>query len=76
MDDHPTMTDPSITPGNGLMLYFRTNNLDKIYKRAKNSGCRIEEDIHLNPRPNKKEFALRDPDGYFLTVSEYHEYGK
>ena len=74
MDDHPTMTDPSITPGNGLILYFRTENMDKIHQRAVNEGCKIEEDIHLNPRPMKREFSLSDLDGYFLTVSEFHEF--
>ena len=75
MDDYPTMTDPNITPGNGLMLNFRTQNMDAMYQRAVNEGCVLEEDIHLNPRPMKKEFSFRDPDGYFLTVSEFHEFG-
>lgn len=42
MDDHPTMIDPSITPGNGLILYFRTKNMGEIYQRAINEGCVIE----------------------------------
>lgn len=74
MDRHPTMKDPSITPGNGIILYIRTKHIDTIYDRAMQADCRIEEDIHLNPKPMKKEFSLRDPDGYFLTVSEFHEF--
>lgn len=74
MDDHPTMRDPCITPGNGLILYLRTKNIDNIYKRVINSGCEIDEDIHLNTRPMKREFSLRDPEEYFLTVSEFHEF--
>lgn len=74
MDDHPTMTDARITPGNGFILYFRSKSLDKIYQRVIGAGYKIEEDIHLNPSPMKKEFSLRDPDGYFLTVSEFHEF--
>jgi len=27
---HPTMTDPGIIPGNGLILYFKTGNTDAI----------------------------------------------
>lgn len=75
MDDHPTMRDSGITPGNGLLLYFRTKNMETIYQRAIDAGCTIEEEIHLNPKPMRKEFSFRDPDGYFLTVSEYHEFG-
>jgi uncharacterized glyoxalase superfamily protein PhnB len=74
MDNHPTMINSSITPGNGLILYFRTKNLDTIYKNAIKAGCTIEEEIHKNPNSLKKEFSFRDPDGYFLTVSEFHEY--
>jgi predicted enzyme related to lactoylglutathione lyase len=74
MDNHPTMTDPNITPGNGLILYFRTKNMETIYQRAVKAGCKIEEAIHLNPRPMKKEFSFRDPDGYFIIVSEFHEF--
>jgi uncharacterized glyoxalase superfamily protein PhnB len=74
MDNHPTMINSSITPGNGLILYFRTKNLDTIYKNVIKAGCTIEEEIHKNPNSLKKEFSFRDPDGYFLTVSEFHEY--
>jgi catechol 2,3-dioxygenase-like lactoylglutathione lyase family enzyme len=71
---HPTMTNPNITPGNGLILYFRTVNMNIIYENALKAGCAIEEDIHLNPNSRKKEFSFRDPDGYFLTVTEFHKY--
>lgn len=72
---HPTMTNPGITPGNGLILYFRTGeDLDVLRQSIAKTGCKIEEEIHLNPNSLKKEFSLRDPDGYYLTISEYHEY--
>jgi len=72
--DHPTMTNPGITPGNGLLLYFRTTNMNGIYQNALTAGCVIEEDMHTNPNSLNKEFSFRDPDGYFLTVSEFHKY--
>ena len=72
--NHPTMTNPGITPGNGLLLYFRTENMINIYQNAVKAGCVIEEDIHLNTNSLRKEFSFRDPDGYFLTVSEFHTY--
>ena len=71
---HPTMTNPNITPGNGLILYFRTDNMNIIYENALKAGCAIVEDIHLNPNSRRKEFSIRDPDGYFLTVTEFHNY--
>ena len=72
--NHPTMTNPSIAPGNGLLLYFRTENMNTIYQNALKVGCVIEEDIHLNSNSLRKEFSFRDPDGYFLTVTEFHKY--
>lgn len=73
--DHPTMMDPTTSPGNGLILYFRTETLNAIRQNVEAMGYPVEEDIHLNPNSRKKEFSLRDPDGYYLTITEYHEYG-
>jgi catechol 2,3-dioxygenase-like lactoylglutathione lyase family enzyme len=72
--NHPTMVNPLITPGNGLLLYFRTGNMGTIYQNVLEASCLIEEDIHVNPNSLKREFSFRDPDGYFLTVTEFHKY--
>ncbi len=63
---HPTMMNPNGTPGNGLILYFRTDNMEQIRKNV--------EEIHVNPNSTKKEFSLREPDGYYLTITEFHRY--
>ena len=68
------MTNPSITPGNGLILYFRTENMNVIRQNVEKISGFIVEDIHLNPNSTKKEFSLRDPDGYYLTITEFHKY--
>ena len=73
-DNHPTMINPKDTKGNGLILYFKTDNLSAIRQNVKNMGYPVEEDIHLNPNSRRMEFSLRDNDGYFWTISEYHEY--
>lgn len=31
---HPTMTDPNIRVGNGLILYFRIEDINVIYQKA------------------------------------------
>ena len=71
---HPTMSHPDISPGNGLILYFRTENMIAIRQNVEELGCTVEEDIHVNPNSKKKEFSLRDPDGYYLTITEFHTY--
>lgn len=73
-DSHPTLTDQTITPGNGLLLYFRTSDWETIKQNLDNTDWKIEEEIHVNTNSLKKEFSFRDPDGYFLTVTEFHEY--
>ena len=72
--EHPTMTNPQITPGNGLILYYKTENLDAIRQNIEKINHPIEEDIHLNPNSRKKEFSLRDKDGYYWTITEFHKY--
>ena len=54
--EHPTMTNPNITPGNGLILYFRTENMDAIPQNVEKIGDAIKEDIYLNPNSTKKKF--------------------
>lgn len=72
--EHPSMKNPDITAGNGLILYFRTNDLVRIREKAIKTGSLIDEEIHLNPNSLKKEFSLRDPDGYYITITEFHQY--
>ena len=72
--DHPTMIDSDLTPGNGLILYLRTNHLTEIYKNAINHQLTISREIQVNPNSRRKEFSLRDPDGYYLTITELHNY--
>ena len=43
---HPTMTNAGITPGNGLILYFRTENMSAIRQNVEKIGATVEEDIH------------------------------
>ena len=71
---HPTMENPMITTGNGLILYFRTEHMNRIRENVRREGHTVEEEIHLNPNSTKLEFSIRDPDGYYLTVTEFHKY--
>ena len=72
--EHPTMINQNITPGNGLILYYKTDNLEAIRQNVEMMNYPVEEDIHINPNSRKKEFSLRDRDGYFWTITEFHMY--
>jgi hypothetical protein len=38
-------------------------------KRARALVDRFEEEPHANPNTRTPEFSLRDPDGYYVTIS-------
>jgi heme-degrading monooxygenase HmoA/catechol 2,3-dioxygenase-like lactoylglutathione lyase family enzyme len=68
--DHPSLTSADIaTPGNGLLLFFRVDDYDMAEKRARALVARFDEEPHLNPSTRTMEFSLRDPDGYYVTIS-------
>jgi hypothetical protein len=63
------MSTAERTPGNGLLLFFRVDDFDMALKRARALVPRFEEEPHVNPNTQTREFSLRDPDRYFVTVS-------
>ena len=68
--EHPTLTTAEqATPGNGLLLFFRVDDFDAALERARALVPRFEEDPHVNPNTQTREFSLRDPDGYYVTIS-------
>jgi catechol 2,3-dioxygenase-like lactoylglutathione lyase family enzyme len=68
--EHPSLTSPAAgTPGNGLLLFFRVDDFDLAFERARSLATRFEEEPHVNPNTQTKEFSLRDPDGYYITIS-------
>lgn len=71
---HPTMKNPNVKPGNGLILYYKTDNLVAIRRNLEKMKYPVEADVHLNPNSMKKEFSLRDIDGYYWTITEFHKY--
>ena len=68
--EHPSLTSPvAATPGNGLLLFFRVDDFEAALPRARMLASRLEEEPHLNPNTRTMEFSLRDPDGYYVTIS-------
>jgi Glyoxalase/Bleomycin resistance protein/Dioxygenase superfamily len=64
------MSRDEATPGNGLLLSFRVDDFDMALSRARALVVRFEEEPHVNPNTRTQEFSLRDPDGYYVTISE------
>jgi hemoglobin len=53
-------------------LFFRVDDFDMALKRAR-ALTRLEEEPHVNPNTQTREFSLRDPDGYHVTISALSE---
>lgn len=68
--EHPSlMSRNRAAPGNGLLLFFRIDDFNEALKRARTLVARLDEDPHMNPNTRTREFSLRDPDGYYVTMS-------
>lgn len=68
--EHPPLASPDrAEPGNGLLLFFRVDDFDTALSRARELVAALEEEPHVNPSTGTLEFALRDPDGYYVMVS-------
>jgi len=68
--EHPSLTSPdNAPPGNGLLLFFRVDDFEMTLQRARALDTRLDEEPHVNPNTQTMEFSLRDPDGYYVTIS-------
>ena len=68
--EHPPLMSPDRSqPGNGLLLFFRVDDFAEALPRARALVSVLEEEPQMNPNTGTLEFALRDPDGYYVMVS-------
>jgi len=68
--EHPSLRSAeNTTPGNGLLLFFRVDDFDGFLSRARSLVAQFAEELHTNPITQTPEFSLRDPDGYYVTIS-------
>jgi catechol 2,3-dioxygenase-like lactoylglutathione lyase family enzyme len=70
---HPPLASPErAQPGNGLLLFFRVDDFGDTLARAR-ALAPLAEAPQRNPATGTLEFALRDPDGYYVMVSALAE---
>ena len=68
--EHPSLMSPDkASPGNGLLLFFRVDAFELALERARALVTEFEEDPHVNPNTQTREFSLRDRDGYYVSIS-------
>jgi hypothetical protein len=51
------------------LLFFRVDDFDEALPRARSLVNALELEPQVNPATGTREFALRDPDGYYVMVS-------
>jgi catechol 2,3-dioxygenase-like lactoylglutathione lyase family enzyme len=74
VEEHPPLMSPDEgMPGNGLLLFFRVDDFDEALPRARTLASEFEEEPSTNPNTGTREFALRDPDGYYVMISALSE---
>jgi predicted enzyme related to lactoylglutathione lyase len=68
--EHRWLGDPAVKPyGNGVALWFQTDEIDAAFSRAVAAGARIVEPLAVNPLAHHREFWMVDPAGYVVVVA-------
>jgi catechol 2,3-dioxygenase-like lactoylglutathione lyase family enzyme len=68
--EHPSLASPDhAQPGNGLLLFLRVDDFDLALTRARALVAQFEQEPEVNPNTGTREFSVRDPDGYYVTIS-------
>jgi catechol 2,3-dioxygenase-like lactoylglutathione lyase family enzyme len=67
---HGEIGDPDVALGNGVALWFETDEFDATVERIQAAGCTIAKDVHVNPNAGHREVWVRDPDGYLVVFAE------
>jgi catechol 2,3-dioxygenase-like lactoylglutathione lyase family enzyme len=72
--DHGRIANPKRLLGNGVLLWFETDDFDATIARGKRLRAEIWKPPHRNPAdgnggPNHRECWYRDPDGYGVVIA-------
>ena len=68
--EHSGMWNPEIPSGNGVILWFRTDDFNDAVERVRAIGAEIVTEAHVNPNADQHEIWLRDLDGYLVVLSD------
>jgi hypothetical protein len=69
--EHPSLMSPDITGHPAMASCCSSVSMISTwrFKGHAHSSVGFEEEPHLNSNTRTKEFSLRDPDGYYVTIS-------
>jgi len=58
---------------NSDMDEFESDSADRFKGYVTQIDFEIEKEIELNPNSRRKEFSMRGPDNYYITIAEFHK---
>ncbi len=67
---HGAIATRDVPLGNGVAVWFETDDFDSVVQRSREVDARVVTDVHINPNAGRREFWLRDPDGYLVVFAE------
>lgn len=67
--NHEPLADPDQPLGNGVVLWFETDDFDALLKRAEQHGLAPDREPYENVFAKQMELWLRDPDGYRVVIA-------
>lgn len=69
-DEHPHLGDPSDpSRGNGILLWFVTDDLDTVLRRVEETRCVVLDGPLMNPNSGQREVWIRGPEDYVVVVA-------
>jgi catechol 2,3-dioxygenase-like lactoylglutathione lyase family enzyme len=69
-DEHPHLGDPDEpSRGNGVLLWFGTDDFDAAMTRVEANGAEIVDGPLVNPNAKQREVWLRGPEGYLVVIA-------
>lgn len=72
--DHAPIGDPEQPLGNGVAVWFETDDFDTAVGRIRAVDPELVADVHYNPNADHREIWFRDLDGYLVVVAEPTQY--
>lgn len=67
--NHPSLGDPDEPPGNGVVIWFETDDFGALLARIREHGIELDREPSENPLARQMECWLHDPDGYQVVVA-------
>jgi catechol 2,3-dioxygenase-like lactoylglutathione lyase family enzyme len=69
-DEHPHLGDPADpSRGNGIILWFVTDDFDGTVRRVEESGSVVLDGPLVNPNSGQREIWLSGPEGYVVVAA-------